>query len=161
MGQNHRAANHLVGMTRIDTQPEGQVDGFIKLCVFHLLQQADGLGQWIGGLSDSRARLRNILADFCCHCSLVSHRSCQPRFAENHLPWGQLTVASSSWPGSKSRGAIDGPDNLSGHIFESYWSGNRNARLGPDKNSGTGPEIPPAETYCSKDHLTNVPLRAA
>ena len=35
--QNHGSAHHLVGMTRIDAQTHGQVDGLIKLGVLDLL----------------------------------------------------------------------------------------------------------------------------
>jgi len=63
----------LIGVAGIDTQAQRQIDGFIELRVFDILQEADSVCQRIGRLRDSRPRLRNILAEFS-HPSLVSHR---------------------------------------------------------------------------------------
>ena len=116
--QNHGAAHHLVGMARIDTQAHGQIDCLIKLGVLDLLEQAHGFGQRIRRLGHSRARLHNILADFC-HSSLVSHRSCQPRFAGSPAQTGNQRNVARSGQELKSRGDSDSPEDTSGHIYES------------------------------------------
>jgi hypothetical protein len=68
-------------MTGINPQPHRQIHGLVEFGVLDLLEQADRLGERIGRLNDSRARLHDVLAVFS-HSFLVSHRPCQPRFAE-------------------------------------------------------------------------------
>jgi hypothetical protein len=90
--QNDGPAHHLISVASVNAQTQGQVDCLIKLGVFHFLQKADSLGQWIRRLRDSSARFRNVLAEFS-HPSLVSHRSCQPRFSGSAGRAGNVSVA--------------------------------------------------------------------
>ena len=62
MREDDSAADHLVGVARVDAQTQGQVDGLIKLCVFYFLQKRDGFLQGVGALFHLGARLLNRLA---------------------------------------------------------------------------------------------------
>src|SRR5208282_1565529 len=57
-----RTPHHLVGMLRIDPQPQRHLDGLVELCVFHFLQKWNRLLQRIGPRLDCLPRLLDILS---------------------------------------------------------------------------------------------------
>jgi hypothetical protein len=65
VGQDDRAANHLVGVLGVDAQTEGQVDGLVELGELGFLQEGDCVGQGVRAVLHERARLHHILAFFC------------------------------------------------------------------------------------------------
>ena len=141
--QNHGATDHLVGVTRVDAQTHGQIDGFVELGELDLLEQLDSLRERIRRLGDSSARLHNILANFFCHSFLVSHRFCQSRWP-GHLgvcrtgnvltpPHGTLDQAQKPWC-SDGPGIL--PDTSTNHTQRS-----RRMQIGAGKSRAVAFEI--------------------
>jgi len=61
--KNHGAADHLVGVLRIDAEAEGELHRLIELCEFDLLGERDGVLDRIDAIDgDLRAGRREFLA---------------------------------------------------------------------------------------------------
>jgi hypothetical protein len=67
MRQNDRAADHLVGVARIDAKAQRNVDGLVELRVLGLLKEGNCVCQGVGAGLDERARLGQILRDLLRH----------------------------------------------------------------------------------------------
>ena len=75
MRQHDRAPDHLVGVLGIDSQPQSDLNGFVKLGEFHFLQERNCVLQNIRTLLDCSVRLGDVLSFFFIHLLLlVSHR---------------------------------------------------------------------------------------
>src|SRR5262252_7265717 len=83
MRQDDCAADHLVGMLGVDSQPQRDLDGLVKFGEFHFLQKRDCFVQHIGALFDRSVRLRDVLAFFLAHYRSLSPTAL-PYFEE---PW--------------------------------------------------------------------------
>ncbi len=63
VGQNDRAADHLVGVLGVDAETHGQVDGLVELGVLGFLEERNCVRQNIRTGLNERARLLQILRD--------------------------------------------------------------------------------------------------
>ena len=83
------AADHLVGVTRIDAEVHRDLDGLVELGVGALLDQADGLGERIElGAVDALTGLDDALSDMC-HDRPLSPRLPGPWTGRSPRSWPQ------------------------------------------------------------------------
>src|SRR5579864_8890386 len=77
MRQNDCAADHLVGVLGVNSQPHRDLDGLIELGVLHLLQERNCVLQNIGALLDGSMRLGDVLSFFFVHYCSLSPTACR------------------------------------------------------------------------------------
>src|SRR5438093_581502 len=63
--QDHRAADHLIRMFRIDAKPQGDLDRLVELRVLHFLDERNRLFDRVRPVPDLGCRGREFLAVFC------------------------------------------------------------------------------------------------
>ena len=86
MRQNHRSANDLVGMLRIDTQIESEFHGLVKLRVMRLLDQLRCFLEFVRTRFHFLARVLYVFASLLCHAFCLT----RSRFASNSLGFHDL-----------------------------------------------------------------------
>ena len=89
--QHDRAAHHLVGVLRIDAEPQRQLDGLVELRELDFLHERDGLFDRVGPIAATCARAAvNFL----------------PCFRMHDLPWCKR-AADAALPLDRRRFAVD------------------------------------------------------